>query len=306
MADGRQLPIESVRVGDRVEAPAGVVCPSTESRMMRVDLVFAGPVHGRAQVLRAQEWLFAERWDVGNEVWLDDPEIGTTFARIAAVAPFDVPGGQGCLVMATVEHDTPSTTQILFVDGAVVESTPTHPFFVPELGAFVSAADIRPGSAVGLLSGGEVGVEAVSRVDDPSWVFNIEVDTAHSYGVGPNPLWVHNTCPAPRRAGVPSGTIHSPPGTPREYTRPSAAGPTAAQRRAVQGRPCVDCGTVAPRMVPDHIDPLVVEHYRTGSVDTAVQSRVDAVQAHCPNCSSEQGGQLSGWARRQRATLPEE
>lgn len=101
------------------------------------------------------------------------------------------------------------------------------------------------------------------------------------------------------RSGVPSSTFESPPGTP-PYVRPSGAGPTAAQRRAVQGRPCVDCGATAPRQVADHRDPLVVQHYREGSVDVEAQSRPDAVQPHCPDCSASQGGQLGAWARRQR------
>lgn len=79
--------------------------------------------------------------------------------------------------------------------------------------------------------------------------------------------------------------------------------PCAAQRRSAQGKPCVDCGRVTPRQVADHKDPLVVEHYRTGHVDTARQSSVGAVQPHCPSCSASQGGQLSGFSRRMKNLL---
>jgi len=100
------------------------------------------------------------------------------------------------------------------------------------------------------------------------------------------------------KSGVPSSTIDSPPGTPK-YVRPSGAGPTSAQKAAVQGKPCVDCGSVTARQVADHKDPLVVQHYREGSVDVFAQSKTDAVQPQCPTCSSTQGGQLSALSRRQ-------
>lgn len=90
---------------------------------------------------------------------------------------------------------------------------------------------------------------------------------------------------------VPSKSVTGP------YVRPSGAGPTAAQRASVQGKPCVDCGAQTNNQVADHKDPLVVQHYRTGSVDVQKQRSVDAVQPHCPACSNTQGGQLSVFSR---------
>jgi len=81
------------------------------------------------------------------------------------------------------------------------------------------------------------------------------------------------------------------------YSRPSGAGPTAAQRAAVAGQPCVDCGAVTDNQVADHIDPLVVQYYRDGAVDVSAQRSIDAVQPHCPTCSAIQGGQLSAFGR---------
>jgi RHS repeat-associated protein len=113
-------------------------------------------------------------------------------------------------------------------------------------------------------------------------------------------------------------TVPKPPSTPK---RPSgvpddgfvpnpAAGPykratetTAAQRASVQGKPCVDCGTIAPRQVADHIDPEVVQHYREGKVDVEAQRSPDAVQPHCPTCSAKQGGWLSQFGRRMKELL---
>lgn len=79
------------------------------------------------------------------------------------------------------------------------------------------------------------------------------------------------------------------------YSRPSGA-TTRAQRESVQGQPCVDCGDIADRQVADHIDPLVVEFYRTGAIDLKRMRSLDAVQPQCPTCSARQGAALSRYS----------
>ncbi len=84
----------------------------------------------------------------------------------------------------------------------------------------------------------------------------------------------------------------------RLYKRPSGA-TTPAQRAAVQGKPCVDCGSVTPKQVADHKQPLVKEHYETGHIDTSRMRSLDAVQPQCPTCSGRQGAELSRYSREQ-------
>ncbi|CAB5278249.1 hypothetical protein IST495A_06029 [Burkholderia multivorans] len=81
------------------------------------------------------------------------------------------------------------------------------------------------------------------------------------------------------------------------YKRDAACGPNAKQTASVQGVPCLVCGTVAPTMVADHKDALVVEYYRSGRNDVAAQSAVTAVQSHCPVCSRRQGGMASAFSK---------
>lgn len=85
----------------------------------------------------------------------------------------------------------------------------------------------------------------------------------------------------------------------KPYARPGGA-TTAEQRASVQGRPCVDCGATAETQVADHIDPLVKEYYRTGSIDLGRMRSLDAVQPQCPACSASQGGTLSWFSRAMR------
>jgi hypothetical protein len=169
---------------------------------MLVELELVGPVYGRAHLLRPPTWIAEERWELHAEVWLDDPEVGTTFAVVSGIEPFEIQSGEGCAVTATVEHDAPSTVQIEFEDGSRVEATPVHPFLVPAANAFVPAGRLRVGTVVGLLRGGGLRVDAVTESPQTRWVFNLEVEASESYGVGPDGVWVHNQCPARRSTGV--------------------------------------------------------------------------------------------------------
>ncbi|EPI9106412.1 RHS repeat domain-containing protein, partial [Salmonella enterica subsp. enterica] len=102
--------------------------------------------------------------------------------------------------------------------------------------------------------------------------------------------------------GVPVGEFTPKSGIP-PYSRPGAAGPTTAQTRAVQGKPCVICGKDTGKMVADHKDALVVEYYRTGQNDIAKQTSVDAVQPHCQEHSRSQGGRMSAFSKKMRQIL---
>jgi hypothetical protein len=92
------------------------------------------------------------------------------------------------------------------------------------------------------------------------------------------------------------------PGVSEPYVRP--LGTTRAQRKSVQGSPCVDCGKTAAVQRADHKDPLVVQYYRDGSIDLEKAKSLDAVQAQCPDCSNKQGGTLSAFSGRMKKLLP--
>ena len=104
-------------------------------------------------------------------------------------------------------------------------------------------------------------------------------------------------------AAVLTGTVlmNQSQGDNQPYSRPSNA-TTPAQRASVQGQPGVDCGASGP-MNANHIDPLVVQYYRDGAVDTARTRDLSAVNAQCPTCSAVQGAQLSRFSKFMRAIL---
>jgi RHS repeat-associated protein len=102
--------------------------------------------------------------------------------------------------------------------------------------------------------------------------------------------------------GIPDGSFEPKPGT-GKYQRQYSMGPTAKQTASVQGKACVVCGTSAPNMIADHIDALVVEHFRNGTNDQATQTCVTAVQPHCPKCSPKQGQKASLFSRLMKKKL---
>lgn len=82
----------------------------------------------------------------------------------------------------------------------------------------------------------------------------------------------------------------------QKYARPSNS-TTKAQREFVQGKPCEECGALTPKQYANHRQPLVKEHYETGSIDLARMRKLDSVGSHCPTCSARQGGYLSHYSR---------
>ena len=121
----------------------------------------------------------------------------------------------------------------------------------------------------------------------PLKAYNLTVADWHTYFVKGNQaetegVWVHNACPP--------------------YKRPKNA-TTKAQRESVQGKPYVECGKLAEKMIADHKKPLVVEYYETGTIDKSKMRAIESVQPQCPTCSAKQGGRLSQYSKEQKRKL---
>ncbi|MBG8948962.1 septum formation inhibitor Maf, partial [Neisseria meningitidis] len=121
----------------------------------------------------------------------------------------------------------------------------------------------------------------------PLKAYNLTVADWHTYFVKGSQaetegVWVHNSCPP--------------------YKRPNNA-TTKAQRESVQGKPCVECGKLAEKMIADHKKPLVVEYYETGTIDKSKMRAIESVQPQCPTCSAKQGGRLSQYSKEQKRKL---
>jgi len=189
-----------------------------------------------------------------------------------------------------------------------VVATDEHPFYVVDVG-WTTADAIQVGQKL-VGTGGAVLTVVANRDWKPEGgvvVYNFQVEGDHTYFVGDiraegEWVWTHNACAA-KISNVPGDDFVPNSGVVSRYARPSAAGPTAAQRASVQGKPCVECGVTTSRQIADHKTPLIVQHYRDGAINSVDQAALSAVQPHCPRCSAIQGGLLAGFSRKMRALL---
>lgn len=121
---------------------------------------------------------------IGDRVWSRSDETGEQ--------------GYRRVVRTTVTPDRP-TRELRFIDdrgaGETIEVTDEHPFWVGDRG-WVAARDLRPGDDIEALRGGRVQLASTNPSGRTTTVYNFEVEEFHTYFVGIDSLWVHNTCEA--------------------------------------------------------------------------------------------------------------
>lgn len=124
---------------------------------------------------------------VGDEVTATDPTTGRTAKR--EVTGTIVGEGDKHLVEVTIDTDGPrgnATEKITATEG--------HPFWSPSLNKWLKAGELKPGQWLQTGSGTWVQVAAVRAWTQRAAVYNLTVDTAHTYYVaaGATPVLVHN------------------------------------------------------------------------------------------------------------------
>ncbi|CAL9498395.1 hypothetical protein SUDANB106_03412 [Streptomyces sp. enrichment culture] len=125
---------------------------------------------------------------VGDKVLATDPETGRT--RVETVTAEIRGEGVKHLVKVTVDTDGERGSKT-----AEVTATDGHPFWVPELGEWIEATDLRSGQWLRTSAGTHVQITAVERWTSPgATVHNLTVTDAHTYYVlaGTAPVLVHN------------------------------------------------------------------------------------------------------------------
>ena len=86
------------------------------------------------------------------------------------------------------------TRKLSFEGGAVLETTDEHPLYVEGSG-FAKAKEVGIGSSIVTRAGPSAKVVAVEADVRQATVYNFTVDDFHTYFVGEDSLWVHNTGP---------------------------------------------------------------------------------------------------------------
>ncbi|WP_018253668.1 RHS repeat-associated core domain-containing protein [Salinispora mooreana] len=125
----------------------------------------------------------------GDDVLVTDPETGETVAETVTAA---IKGdGVKKLVKVTIDTDGDRGSET-----AEITATDGHPFWVPELGEWIDATDLRSGQWLRTSSGTYVQITAIDRWDVlQATVHNLTVANIHTYYVvaGTTQVLVHNT-----------------------------------------------------------------------------------------------------------------
>ncbi|WP_374227277.1 RHS repeat-associated core domain-containing protein [Streptomyces sp. JJ66] len=125
----------------------------------------------------------------GDKVIATDPRTGET--RVETVTAEITGQGLKHLVKVTIDTDGDQGTKT-----AQVTSTDGHPFWVPELDAWIGATDLQPGQWLRTSAGTHVQITAVKRwTTQQAGVHNLTVSNLHTYYVvaGSTPVLSHNT-----------------------------------------------------------------------------------------------------------------
>ncbi|OXS36453.1 polymorphic toxin-type HINT domain-containing protein [Streptomyces sp. XY006] len=155
--------------------------------------------------------------DIGDKVLATDPETGET--KVETVTAEIKGKGVKHLVKITVDTDGTKGSKT-----ASVTATDGHPFWVPELGEWIDATDLKAGAWLRTETGTRVQVTSTERwTVGSATVHNLTVSGAHTYYVQARetPVLVHN-CTTPR--GFPDRELPRNPRTGEPEPDPAAAG----------------------------------------------------------------------------------
>ena len=205
-ADTGTVAIESIAVGDRIHAHEN--CGATEvdpATWRTLELVM--PKHDgsgdavRLVTARSLAWMVEQGAAEGAWIDLTFEELGIAgVAQVVAVGPAPrVAAGEGCVVLSTMEHRSGDVLE-LRVAGVTLEVTRGHRFFSADRDAWVTAGDIVAGERLRTRRG-VAAVESVAPLAGTARVYNIEVESRHTYYVGRGEVLTHNTCGGEGAAG---------------------------------------------------------------------------------------------------------
>ncbi|WP_084000518.1 polymorphic toxin-type HINT domain-containing protein [Actinomadura kijaniata] len=130
-----------------------------------------------------------DKLQVGDKVTATNSETGKTQAR-TVTATFTSTGAKN-LVQLTIDTDGTRGAK-----ASTLTATDDHPFWVPGLGRWVEARELKPGMWLRTSVGTHVQITAIKTWAQHQRVHNLTVDTDHTYYVyaGGTAVLSHNAC----------------------------------------------------------------------------------------------------------------
>ncbi len=117
--------------------------------------------------------------ELGDTVMATDPETGESGPR---------------KVVDLIRHSGPHTmVAVRLADGATIDATAQHPFWVESRDAWVDAIDLKPGDIVVDASGDLIAVAGVGISEQDLTAYNLTVAGLHTYYAGEDAVLVHNS-----------------------------------------------------------------------------------------------------------------
>ena len=188
----RSVPIETVRVGDRVlTAKGGSSSRAPDDRAVFSLRLRQGEAVADIELLRPRAWGPEE--GEGGRVWLDLAELGAEgWAEVLAIRASEVAPGVGRLVTGTFERLSDDVYEVRFSEeAAVLRGTGSHPLYSLDRDAWVQVRELRLGERLQTAESA-VRVEALEKVRGVHRVYNLEVEGDHEYLVGDAWVRAHN------------------------------------------------------------------------------------------------------------------
>jgi hypothetical protein len=191
---------------------------------------------------------------------------------------------------ATILHEVQIVTEYI-IGAEWIETTPEHPFYVEGRG-WVEADELQTGDNVRQADGTTGTVWLKWNVYKNQEMYNLTVDTAHTYFVGEGQWLVHNACPKKTPNFDDLDTIR--PGPYADKSIP-ARGPDRNfkdwERTQINdiGRTtgCHTCGTKNPGT---KYGDFILDHQPPSKLN--FNGWAQRLFPHCLSCSQRQGGQV--------------
>ena len=197
-AGGRE--IESLRVGERVTTTDGdsstEVDPGTWRKIkMRMPNPECPSDILDLELLRSLDWMADTGCQPGARMWFELEEMGLRgWADVLSVSECPpIQPGLGRVVLATVTHENTLVME-LRLEGQAEPLRPTdrHRLFSVTRNDWVPTASLQPGEELRTATGA-ARIASVQPWPGTHRVFNIEVETEHSYFAGKSKVLSHNT-----------------------------------------------------------------------------------------------------------------
>jgi len=166
-------------------------------------------------------------------------------------------------VTAVLVYEDKTLTKLI-VNGEYIETTPEHPFYTEEEG-WTPAGELETGMHVRQSDGTDGLVWFAWEVSQTETMYNLTVDTAHTFFVGEGQWLVHNACPirgTAQNPGGPNGQTHA-------NLSESLAGEWSQLPNASSVHMNQTLGTITGGQVPSALRPDVAVVFSDGSVGLA-------------------------------------